>query len=154
MDIGDWLDREAIAARSGATSKRQALTVAAELGARAFGIDAGTVLEALVEREAEGSTGVGHGVAVPHARLPGLGRMRAVFVRMEQPVAFDAVDDQPVDLLFALFAPPEAGSEHLRALSRVSRLLRRTEVRQRLRKARSVDAIYALLVQEAESSAA
>ena len=154
MDIGDWLDREAIAARSGATSKRQALTVAAELGARAFGIDAGTVLEALVEREAEGSTGVGHGVAVPHARLAGLGRMRAVFVRMEQPVAFDAVDDQPVDLMFALFAPPEAGSEHLRALSRVSRLLRRTEVRQRLRKARSVDAIYALLVQEAESSAA
>ena len=154
MDIGDWLDREAIAYRSGAASKRQALAVAADLGARTFGIDAATVLDALVERENEGSTGVGHGVAVPHARLAGLKRMRGVFVRLEQPVEFKAVDEQPVDLLFALFAPLEAGSEHLRALARVSRLLRRGEVRQRLRQARSGDAIYALLVQEAETSAA
>ena len=80
--------------------------------------------------------------------------MRAVFVRLETPVEFGAVDDQPVDLLFALFAPPEAGSEHLRALARVSRLLRRPEVRQRLRQAHSADAIYALLAQEAETSAA
>jgi PTS system nitrogen regulatory IIA component len=154
MDIGDWLDREAIAYRSGATNKRQALGAAADLGARAFDLEAGEILDALCEREAEGSTGVGHGVAVPHARLAGLTAMRAVFVRLESPVDFGAVDDQPVDLLLALFAPPEAGSEHLRALARVSRLLRRAEVRQRLRQARSADAIYALLVQEAETSAA
>jgi PTS system nitrogen regulatory IIA component len=154
MDIGDWLDREAIADRSGATNKRQALSAAADLGARRFGLDAGNILDALCERELAGSTGVGHGVAVPHAPLRGLTQMRAVFVRLETPVDFEAVDDQPVDLLFALFAPPDAGSEHLRALARVSRLLRRSEVRQRLRQAHSADAIYALLVQEAESSAA
>jgi PTS system nitrogen regulatory IIA component len=154
MDIGDWLDREAIAYRSGAASKRQALAAAADLGARNFGLDASQILDALCDREQLGSTGVGHGVAVPHARLKGLTRIRGVFVRLEVPVAFEAVDDQPVDLLFALFAPEEAGSEHLRAMARVSRLLRRSEVRQRLRQARSADAIYALLVQEAETSAA
>lgn len=154
MDIGDWLDREAVAFRSGAANKRQALAFAAELGARAFGIDAALILDALIEREQEGSTGLGHGVAVPHARLPGLSRLRAVFVQLESPVDFDAVDDQPVDLMFALFAPPEAGSEHLLALARVSRLLRKAHLRERLRQARSPDAIYALLVQEAESSAA
>jgi PTS system nitrogen regulatory IIA component len=154
MDIGEWLDRDAIAYRAGATNKRQALGTAAELGGKSFGLDSGEILDALMEREQEGSTGVGHGVAVPHARLTGLERMRAVFVRLEQPIEFDAVDDQPVDLLFALFAPAEAGSEHLRALARASRLLRRPDMRERLRQAHSADALYALLVQEAEPSAA
>ena len=154
MDIGQWLDRSAVAYRAGAASKRQALSIAAELGARAFDAQPNQVLEALLEREQEGSTGVGLGVAVPHARITGLDRMRAVFVRLDNPIEFDSVDDQPVDLMFALFAPAEAGSEHLRALARVSRLLRRTEVREQLRQARSADAIYALLVQEAEPSAA
>ena len=154
MDIGQWLDRNAVAYRAGATSKRQALALAAELGARSFGLQPAEVLDALLEREQEGSTGVGLGVAVPHARITGLDRMRAVFLRLEHPVEFESVDDQPVDLLFALFAPAEAGSEHLRALARVSRLLRRTDLRDQLRQARSADAIYALLVQEAESSAA
>lgn len=80
--------------------------------------------------------------------------MRAVFVRLDQPVPYDAVDDQPVDLIFALFAPLSAGSEHLRALARVSRLLRHAELREQLRLARSADAIYALLVQEQQASAA
>jgi PTS system nitrogen regulatory IIA component len=88
-------------------------------------------------------------VAVPHARLKGLDRMRGVFVRLEQPVDFDAVDDQPVDLIFALFAPKDAtGVEHLRALARVSRLLRQSDLRQQLRQARTTDAIHALLVQD------
>lgn len=154
MEIGDWLDRDAIAYRAGATNKRQALGMAAELGGKSFGLDSGEILDALIEREQEGSTGVGHGVAVPHARLDGLDRMRAVFVRLEQPIDFDSVDDQPVDLMFALFAPAEAGSEHLRALARASRLLRRSDLRERLRQAHSADAIYTLLVQEAEPSAA
>jgi PTS system nitrogen regulatory IIA component len=154
MDIGDWLDREGVSFRVGAANKRQILAVAAELGSRSFGIGSGLILDALLEREQEGSTGVGHGVAVPHARLPGLERMRGVFLRLETPVEFAAVDDQPVDLVFALFAPEEAGSEHLRALARVSRLLRRSDLRERLRQARTADAIYALLVQEAEPSVA
>lgn len=149
MNIGDLLDRAAISTRVSAANKKKALAVIAEIAARSFGLDAGAVLDALTEREQAGSTGVGHGVAVPHARLKGLERMRGVFVRLEAPIEFEAVDDQPVDLLFALFAPPDAGADHLRALARVSRLLRHGDLREQLRKARSADAIHALLVQDA-----
>ena len=148
MQIGELLDRNAIALRVSAANKRQALAVIAEIAARKLRLDAGDILDALLEREAAGSTGVGHGVAAPHARLTGLEQMRGVFVRLEQPVEFDAVDDQPVDLIFALFAPVDAGAEHLRALARVSRLLRQPELRQQLRQARTADAMHALLVQE------
>jgi PTS system nitrogen regulatory IIA component len=154
MNIGDLLDRSAVAPRVTAPTKRQVLGVVAEMAARAFGMKSAQVLDALLEREAAASTGVGYGVAVPHARLPGLTRLRAVFVRLETPVEFQAVDDRPVDLIFALFAPPEASGEHLRALARVSRLLRQGELREQLRHAHGADAIHALLVQEAQSSAA
>jgi nitrogen PTS system EIIA component len=154
MQIGDLLDRNVIASHVSAPNKRQALAVAAEVAARAFKLDAARVLEALMDREAAGSTGVGHGVAVPHARLPGLERIRGVFLRLEQPVEFDSVDDQPVDLVFALLAPRDAGQEHLRALARVSRLLRHGDLREQLRQARTADAIHALLVQDAQPSAA
>lgn len=157
MNIGDLLDRTAISTRISANDKRQVLAVVAETAARRLGQDAGAILDALLEREAAGSTGVGHGVAAPHARLDGLDRMQGVFLRMDQPVDFDAVDDQPVDLVFALFAPKDAGVEHLRALARVSRLLRHADLREQLRQARSADAIHALLVQDgpgARSSAA
>jgi PTS system nitrogen regulatory IIA component len=149
MQIGELLDRNAISLRVGAASKRKALAVIAEIAARNFGLDAGDVLEALTEREQAGSTGVGHGVAAPHARLEGLTRLRGVFVRLDRAVDFDSVDDQPVDLIFALFAPKEAaGVEHLRALARVSRILRQADLRQQLRLARTADAIHALLVQD------
>jgi PTS system nitrogen regulatory IIA component len=154
MLIGDILDRAAIAARASAPSKRQVLAVVAEIAARNFGLDAGAALDALVEREAAGSTGVGHGVAVPHARLEGLQRIRGVFVRLDQPVDFEAVDDRPVDLIFALFAPADSSTEHLRSLARVSRMLRQGDLREQLRQARTPDAIHALLVQEPRSSAA
>lgn len=149
MNIGELLDRSAISTRVSAANKKKALAVIAEIAARNFGLEAGEVLDALIERETAGSTGVGYGVAVPHARLNGLERMRGVFVRLEQPVEFDSVDDQPVDLMFALFAPRNAGAEHLRALARVSRLLRQSELREQLRQARTADAVHALLVQEA-----
>jgi PTS system nitrogen regulatory IIA component len=149
MNIGELLDRSAISTRVSAANKKKALAVIAEIAARNFGLEAGEVQDALIEREAAGSTGVGYGVAVPHARLNGLERMRGVFVRLEQPVEFDSVDDQPVDLMFALFAPRNAGAEHLRALARVSRLLRQSELREQLRQARTADAVHALLVQEA-----
>lgn len=154
MQIGQLLDRGAIAPRVTAAHKRQALGVVAEVAARCYQLDGSKVFDALVEREQAGSTGVGHGVAVPHARIPGLERMVAVFVRLENPVAFEAVDDQPVDLLFALLAPKDAGADHLRALARVSRLMRQGDVRERLRQARTADAICALLVEDARSSAA
>lgn len=151
MQIGDLLDRNAIALRVSAANKRQVLAVIAEIAARQFdlSLEAGVILDALSEREQAGSTGVGHGVAAPHARLAGLSRMRGVFVRVEQPVDFAAVDDQPVDLIFALLAPKDAGTEHLRALARVSRLLRQPDLRRQLRQAKTADALHALLVQEA-----
>ena len=154
MNIGDLLDRGAISPRVTAPGKRQALALIAELAARSFGVKRGDVLDALLEREAQGSTGVGYGVAVPHARIAGLTRLRGVFVRLEQPIDFQAVDDRPVDLLFALFAPPEAHGEHLRALARVSRVLRQSDLRERLRQAHGGDAIHALLVHEARPTAA
>jgi len=154
MNIGDLLDLGAISPRVTATNKRQVLKVVAELAARSFGLKAGDMLDALMAREAQGSTGVGYGVAVPHARVAGVNRLRGVFVRVEHAVEFGAVDDRPVDLIFALFAPPEASGEHLRALARVSRILRQAELREQLRKARSADAIHALLTQEARPTAA
>lgn len=154
MDIAELLARDAIAARVCATSKRQALATAAEVAGRRLGRPAGPILEALIEREAKGSTGVGQGVAVPHARLEGLDRLSAVFVKLEAPVPFEAVDDRPVDLIFVLLAPANAGVEHLRALARISRTLRQRELREQLRLARTPDAIYALLSREAEPNAA
>lgn len=153
MDVQDWLARGAVADRS-ASSKRAALNAVAEVAARSFGLQAEIVLRALSEREAQGSTGVGQGVAVPHAQLEGLPDLRAVFVRLEAPVAFEAVDGKPVDLLFALFAPAGDSATHLRALARVSRLLRRADLREQLRLARTADAVHALLAAEATPSAA
>ena len=154
MDIGELLTRDGIVLRSGASSKRQALHVAAEAAAHVLGRDGNTVFTALMEREALGSTGLGGGVAVPHARLAGLEKVCAVFVRLDHPVAYDAVDDRPVDLLFALFASPDAGADHLRALAAVSRALRSPELREHLRQARTVDAIRALFVRDTTATAA
>ncbi len=154
MDIGDLLDRLAITPRVVASSKRQALSVAAEVAGRLYGLKPGDVLEALLAREEEGSTGLGGGVAVPHAHLKALDRMRGVFLRLETPIEFGAVDDQPVDLMFVLLSPENAQTEHLRALARVSRALRRPELREQLRRARSQDALLALLVRDAKPSAA
>lgn len=154
MDIGELLARDAIATRVSVASKRLALSAAADVAARKLGRPAGQIFEALMDRETLGSTGVGQGVAVPHARLEGLDRLTGVFLRLESPVPFDAVDDRPVDLLFVLLAPKDAGVEHLRALARVSRLLRQGELREQLRQARTADAVYALLVRQTESHAA
>ena len=154
MEIGPWLEPNAIALRLGADSKRQALAALSTVAGRVLQHPAGEILELLLAREAAGSTGVGHGVALPHARLTGLTGLRAVFVRLETPVDFDAVDAQPVDLLFALFAPEGSGGEHLRGLARDSRALRNAGLREQLRQARTADAICALLSQESSTSAA
>lgn len=148
MHIGDLLTDGAVVLRGGVTSKRQALHAVADAAAQSLGLPEGRVLEALMEREALGSTGLGSGVAVPHARIEGLDRVTAVFVRLEAPVAWGAVDDRPVDLLFSLFAPPRDGAEHLRALAAVSRALRSSEMREHLRKARTTDAIRALFLSD------
>ncbi len=154
MLIGEILDPGAVMARLGAKTKAQVLVAIADIAAQNFGLESGAILEALNAREQSGSTGVGHGVAVPHARIEGLSRTQGVFVRLEQPVAFDALDGQPVDLFFALFSPADSGSAHLKALARVSRLLRQPGLREQLRQAKASDAILALLNQDATSTAA
>lgn len=146
MDISTLLGPDAVVLRAGASSKRQALHAVADAAARALGLPADRLMEALLEREMLGSTGLGSGVAVPHARVAGLTQVRGVLVRLDTPVAFEALDDRPVDLLFALFAPPQAGADHLRALAAVSRALRLPQLREQLRQAKTVDAVTALFV--------
>lgn len=154
MYLSTLLDRRAVTGTVSVNSKRQALQLVADTAARLLGVDAAAVQLALLEREKLGSTGVGLGVAVPHAALAGLDRMHGIFVRLESPVAYDAIDDMPVDLIFALLAPEDAGTEHLRALAKVSRLLRQRELRDQLRRVESADALYALLTGYADSHAA
>ncbi|MDR6624919.1 PTS IIA-like nitrogen regulatory protein PtsN [Caulobacter segnis] len=154
MTIGDLLDPGAVALRAGAPGKRQALSLVADVASRVLGVDPDTTLDGLLEREAAGSTGVGDGVAIPHARIEGVDRVRAVVVRLDTPVIFDALDDKPVDLMVALFAPLDASAQHLRALARVARVLRQPEIRSALRQAKSADAIHVLLTHEAASTAA
>ena len=154
MHIGDLLIGDAILIRQGASSKRQALHIVAEAASDLLGLSDTSIFDALMEREALASTGLGSGVAVPHARLAGLQRVQAVFVKLETPVSYDALDDRPVDLMFALFAPPADGAGHLRALAAVSRAMRSPELRQRLRQANTVDSISALFLQQSPAATA
>lgn len=154
MFLTSLLDRRAINASVSVNSKRQALQVVADIAARQLGLDAGDIHQALTDREKLSSTGVGMGVAVPHAALPGLDRMYGVFIRLEDPIDYEAIDDMPVDLIFALLAPENAGTEHLRALAKVSRVLRQKDLREQLRAIENSDAIYALLTGIADSNAA
>lgn len=154
MDISDLLAPEAIFLRGAASSKRHALSMTAEAAAQTLGLDEGRAFDCLLEREALGSTGLGGGVAVPHARIEGVSAVRGVFLRLETPVGFEALDDRPVDLIFALFAPPNAGADHLRALAAVSRALRSPELREKLRQARTIDAVRALFVRDEAATAA
>lgn len=154
MLVGSLLDTGSISPRVTASDKRQVLSVVAEIAARRWGIKAPRAFDALMEREATDATGVGHGVALPHAHVEGLDRIRGVFLRLIPPVDYGAVDDEPVDLVFALLSPPDAGSEPLRALARIARALRRGELRSQLRQAGGADAIRILFSSEARSSAA
>jgi PTS system nitrogen regulatory IIA component len=148
------LDPGAITLKVHASSKRQALSIVAELAARHVDATAADIAAKLMARERLGSTGVGHGVAVPHARLKDLERMHGVFVQLDAPVDFGAMDEQPVDLIFALLAPADHPAEHLRALAKVSRALRQADLREQLRQAKSPDAVRALLVRDAGPKAA
>jgi PTS system nitrogen regulatory IIA component len=128
------------------SSKKHLLQRVSETLATATGTDARDIFDRLTEREKLGSTGMGGGIAIPHARLKDLDRVYTVFVTIEEPVDFDAVDEQPVDLVFALLAPQEAGADHLQALASASRLLRSKEFCTRVRGATSEDAVTALLL--------
>jgi len=154
MEIYDLLVPAGVIANLRASNKRQVLQ---ELGARAAALtqhDEHKIFETLWEREQLGTTGIGGGTAVPHGRLANLTRPVAIFARLEKPVAFDAIDAQPVDLVFMLLTPPDAGANHLKALARISRLLRDRAMCAKLRGTDDADAIYALLTDRAASHAA
>ncbi|WP_333838680.1 PTS sugar transporter subunit IIA [Novosphingobium sp.] len=137
-----------------AESKAQILDTLADGFAAVYHLDRAHVLERIEEREALGSTGFGRGVAIPHARLEGLARPVAVFLRLEEPVAFDAADGMPVDCVFGLLSPEQAGAVHLQALAAISRLMRDDRMHQRLSHAPDADALYALLVNVIDRDAA
>ena len=154
MEVTDLLDPSGVISNFRVTSKRQALQ---ELGRRAAaltGEDEHKIFESLWEREQLGSTGIGNGTAVPHGRIPGFKRALTMFARLEKPIDFDAIDSQPVDLIFLLLTPADAGADHLKALARISRLLRNRAMCVKLRGTESTDAIYALLTDRASSHAA
>ncbi|HZT51634.1 MAG TPA: PTS IIA-like nitrogen regulatory protein PtsN [Stellaceae bacterium] len=154
MEIAELITPQAVVPSLRAAGKRQLLQELAKRAAALAGLDEKTVLEALVERERLGSTGIGGGTAVPHARLSGIARMFALFARLDRPIPFESVDDQPVDLVFLLLAPESAGADHLKALARISRLLRDQAVCAKLRGTDSADALYALLTDRTASHAA
>ncbi len=154
MEINDLLVPDGVVADLKATSKKQALQDLAKRAAEISGLHVRAIFDVLMERERLGTTGVGNGIAIPHGKLPDLNRLYGLFARLEKPVDFEAVDDQPVDLIFLLLAPEGAGADHLKALARVSRLLRDRKICDKVRGTDSAEAIYALLTDAAASQAA
>ena len=137
-----------------ASSKKRLLHEIGDLVSGVYGLDTGIVVESLLARENLGPTGVGNGVALPHARIEGLESVVGAFVLLDRPVDFDSVDRQPVDIAFALFAPLNAGVEHLKALALVSRTLREASIRAKLRSNPDPTTIYAILSETQNSQAA
>jgi PTS system nitrogen regulatory IIA component len=144
-NLGDLLLREAIYPRVRWQGRKQILQEMSEGMAKALGLDARMVFDQVLEREKLGSTGVGEGVAIPHARIEGLTHVVGGFARLLEPADFDAIDERRCDLVFMILAPADAGAEHLRALARVSRAFRQETIRAALRKAQTVEAILEIL---------
>lgn len=153
-DLSDLIVPEAILPRLSATSRKQALQAMADALAKAAGVDARAAFDAVLMRERLSGTGMGEGVAIPHAPVAGVARPIGAFARLETPIDFDALDARPADLVFMLLAPPDKGADHLKALARVSRFLRRSDMRERLRTARGVDELQALFASSVHSDAA
>ncbi len=155
MEIQHLLSPDSVYSGLKASSKRQALQELAERASTVTGIPAREILETILGRERLGTTGVGQGVAIPHGRLEKINRLYGLFARLDDPIDFESIDDQPVDLIFMLLAPESAGADHLKALAKVSRLLRDRAMCDKLRGADGPGALYALLTQNpAQTNAA
>ncbi len=153
METVDLLTPNAIVTNLRSGSKKQLLQDLSKVATQVTGVDERQIFEILLERERLGTTGVGNGIAIPHGKLAGLDRLYGVFARLEKPIDFEAIDEQPVDLVFLLLAPEGAGADHLKALARVSRQLRDANFCDKLRGSDSRDAIYALLAENGEPTA-
>lgn len=154
MKISDLLRPEAVIVSLKAQGKKQLLQEIAQRASQVTRLNDRKIFETLMERERLGTTGVGQGIAIPHGRLADLGDIVGVFARLESAIDYDAVDNQPVDLVFMLLAPEGAGADHLKALARVSRLLRNQQATEKLRAAKSAEAVYAILTDTTGSAGA
>ena len=154
MDFAKLLKPEAVKVLTSASSKKRLMHDIGDLVHQAYGLNASEVVEALIAREALGPTGVGHGVALPHARIEGLEEVIGAFVLLDKPIDFSSVDRQPVDVAFALFAPENAGVEHLKALALVARTLRDPTICAKLRANPEPLTLYAILTEEKAVQAA
>ena len=147
MELSTILKPEAVKVLSTASSKKRLFQDIGDVSEAAYDLPAARTVEALLERESLGPTGVGHGVALPHARLSGLTQVAGTFVLLEKPIDFGAVDRQPVDIAFALFAPEDAGVDHLKALALISRTLRDSTLCSKLRANSDAATLYAILTE-------
>jgi len=154
MGLGDLIGIDAILAALKASSKKQLLQIMAQKAASITNLEEHDIFETIFQREKLGSTGIGNGIAIPHGKLASIDKIIGVFARLQTPVDFEALDDQPVDLVFMLLAPENAGADHLKALSRIARLLREGDVVAKLRNSYDAQAIYALLSEPPTSNAA
>ncbi len=154
MDIAELISSKEIVPSLRVGSKKQALQELSKRAAELTGQPERAIFEVLIQRERLGTTGVGQGIAIPHGKLPELDKLYALFARLETPVDFDAIDEQPVDLICLLLAPETAGADHLKALAQVSRLLRNKAICEKIRGSDGPDAIYALLSEPTASHAA
>ena len=154
MDLSDLIDASAILPALKATSKKQLLQALSEKAAEITGIPEREVFDTILQRERLGSTGVGNGIAIPHGKLAGVKQITGVFARLEHPVDFEALDDLPVDLVFLLLAPEGAGADHLKALSRIARMLRDAETVAKIRGTKDAAAIHTFLSETPASHAA
>ena len=154
MEIADLLSPDAVLAHVKATTKKQVLQEMAHKAALLTQLPERRIFETLTEREKLGSTGMGQGIAIPHGRVAGVEKMTGLFAQLDHPVDFDSMDDQPVDLVFLLLAPEGAGADHLKALARVSRLLRNQTICEKLRAAPHAATLYALLTEPSAAQAA
>ena len=152
--LHDLLSPDAVMPALRASNKKQAIQYLAAHAAELWRLPERDVFETLLQRERLGSTGIGNGIAIPHGKLPAVQQPVGLFARLEKPIDFDSVDGEPVDLVFLLLAPEEAGADHLKALARVSRFLKRADVREKLRSARGTDELYALFAGAVHSDAA
>ena len=153
MPLTDLVAPNAVMPALAVATKKQALQELAARAAALCGQSESSIFEILQQREKLGSTAVGNGVAIPHGKLPKLGRLFGLFARLEKPIDFEALDGQPVDLVFLLLAPEGAGADHLKALARVARLLRDPAVAAKLRESQTADALYAALAISPASAA-
>ena len=154
MQLSEFLDFEAVRVDLAAGNKRQLLNQLAQIAAGRLSLEPSAIADSIGERERLGSTGFGGGVAIPHGKLDKLDRVYALVTRLAAPIDYKAIDGQPVDLVFLLLSPPDAGAEHLKALAAVSRLVRHGGVVEKLRGARSRDAMAAVLIGAEERDAA